>query len=439
MAFIHPHSCECTKTELDLFTVPPTQTSIESGGWVEYNPISSIADGVPIEFVVGGSGQDYIDLANTQLYVRAEIVQGNNTAIDNTHHVGPVNLLLHSLFSEVDFKLNDTLISSTNNTYPYRAYIETLLSYGPSAKNSQLTSALYYKDEATKMDDANPLAANANGGLKKRHAFFNDGEVVDMMGCIHSDLFFQEKYLPSDVGLRLRLVRSKNTFCLMSDTPATAFKIKLHDVKLLIRKVKLSPSVFVAHAKALEVGNAKYPIRRVVTKTFTIPRGNLDFSQENVFAGQLPTRLVIGMVDNDSFNGAYDKNPYNFKNYNLNQIKIFLDGQQQHIRPLEPNFTANQTIKSYMSLFSGTGKNQKDEGNDITREDYGNGYSLYCFDLTPDLAENDHFNLAKDGNVRIDLKFGTALAGTINCIVYAEFENILEIDRNRNIIFDYGN
>src|SRR6478735_12593985 len=108
MAFVHQQSCECLKTELDLFTIPPTQTSIESGGWVEYNPISSLADGVPIEFTVGGSGQDYIDLANTQLCVRAEIVQANNAAIDNTHRVAPVNLLLHSLFSEVDLKLNDT-------------------------------------------------------------------------------------------------------------------------------------------------------------------------------------------------------------------------------------------------------------------------------------------------------------------------------------------
>ena len=138
-----------------------------------------------------------------------------------------------------------------------------------------------------------------------------------MVGCLHSDMFFQEKYLPSDIGLRLRLVRSKNAFCLMSDAAATGFKIKLHDVKLLVRKVKLSPSVFVAHAKALEIGNAKYPIKRVITKTFTIPRGNLDFSQENVFAGQIPTRLVIGMVDNDSYNGQYDKNPFNFKNYDL--------------------------------------------------------------------------------------------------------------------------
>jgi len=439
MAFIHPHSCECAKSELDLFTVPPTQTSIESGGWVEYNPISSIADGVPIEFVIGGSGQDYIDLANTQLYVRAEIVQANNQAIDNAQQVGPVNLLLHSLFSEVDLKLNDTLISSTNNTYAYRAYIETLLSYGPSAKNSQLTASLYYKDEAARMEDGDPHAANANKGLKKRYNFFDAGGVVDMIGCIHSDLFFQEKYLPSDVGLRLRLVRSKNEFALMSAAAPATYKIKIHDCKLYVRKIKLSPSIFVAHAKALEVGNAKYPIRRVICKTFTVPRGNLDFSQENLFTGQLPTRLVVGCVDNDSFNGSYTKNPFNFKHYSLTQIKVYLDGQHQHIKPLEPNFATNQIVGAYMSLFSGTGKQQRDEGNDITREDFPGGYALYAFDLTPDLAEEGHFNLSKEGSVRLDLKFAAALPNTINVIAYAEFENVIEIDRNRNIIFDYGN
>src|SRR6266516_943156 len=412
MAFVHPQSCECAKSELDLFTVPSTHTSIESGGWVEYNPISSLSDGAPIEFVVGGSGQDYIDLGNTQLYVRAEIVQGNNTAIDQTHHVGPINLLLHSLFSEVDFKLNDTLISSTNNTYPYRAYLETLLSYGPAAKGSQLTAAFYYKDEATKLDDTNPLDAAANDGLKKRRSFFNNGGIVDMVGCIHSDLFFREKYIPSDVGLRLRLVRSKNLFCLMSD---------------------------VAHAKALEIGNAKYPLHRVVCKTFTIPRGNLDFTQENLFTGQLPSRLIIGMVDNDAYNGSYEKNPFHFKHYSLTQMKVFLDGQSQTIRPIEPNFVTNQMISAYISLFTGSGKYQKDEGIDISRQDYGSGYSLYSFDLTPDLSEDGHFNLAKDGNVRVAVKFAAALPNTINVIAYAEFENILEIDRNRNVIFDYGN
>ena len=72
--------------------------------------------------------------------------------------VDPVNNFLHSLFSQVDVTLNGTLITSSMNTYAYRAYLETLLSYGPAAKRSQLTASLFYKDEAGKLDKPNPRA-----------------------------------------------------------------------------------------------------------------------------------------------------------------------------------------------------------------------------------------------------------------------------------------
>ena len=439
MAFVHPQSCECVKSELDLFSVPPTQTSIESADFVEYNPISSLSDDTPIEFSVSGSGQDYIDLANTQLLVRAKILKGDGGNIEGTDNVGPVNLLLHSLFSEVEVKLNDTLVTSANNTYAYRTYLETLLSYGPAAKQSHLTGALFYKDVGN-LDDNNPRANNAtNTALVKRHSFTNGSAVVDMIGYIHSDLFFQDKYLPGEVSVRMRLVRNKNAFCLMSNAEAPTYKIKITDCKLYIRKVKLSPSVFLAHAKAFEKNTAKYPVRRVICKTFTVPQGDLNCSKENLFAGQLPTRLVIGCVDNDAFNGSYAKNPFNFKHYNLRQLQVYLDGQQQHIKPLEPNFTANQYVNAFMTLFSGTGKQHKDEGNFIDRTNYNSGYALYAYDLTPDLAEEGHFNLAREGSVRVDMKFGTPLPNTINVIAYAEFENVIEIDRNRNVIFDYTN
>ena len=111
MAFVHPLSSECLKSELDLFSVPMTQTSIESASYVEYNPISTLTDGTPIEFVISGSGQDYLDLANTHLYVKVQILKANGQAIDGNSEVGPVNLLLQSLFSEVYIKLNDVLVT----------------------------------------------------------------------------------------------------------------------------------------------------------------------------------------------------------------------------------------------------------------------------------------------------------------------------------------
>ena len=91
-----------------------------------------------------------------------------------------------------------------------------------------------------------------------------------------------------------------------------------------------------------------------------------------------------------------------------------------------------------MNLFYGTSKENRDEGNDIAREDYPNGYALYAFDLSPDLAEEEHFKLVKQGTVRVELKFGTALANTVKIVAYAECENVIEIDRNRNIVYDFG-
>ena len=74
MAFVHEQSCECTKSELDLFSVPPTQTSMEQGSWVEYHPLTTITDGSPIEFDISGTGEDYVDFGNTVLYVRERIL-----------------------------------------------------------------------------------------------------------------------------------------------------------------------------------------------------------------------------------------------------------------------------------------------------------------------------------------------------------------------------
>jgi hypothetical protein len=118
---------------------------------------------------------------------------------------------------------------------------------------------------------------------------------------------------------------------------------------------------------------------------------------------------------------------------------VHLDGQQHGIKPLSMNFGSGYYVSAFMTLFSGTGKAKKDEGNGIDRSDFANGYALYAFDLSPDLSENDHFNLAHQGSVRLHLKFDTALPNTVTVVAYAEFENIIEIDRSRNVVFDFNN
>ena len=86
--------------------------------------MSTITSSSPIEFIVSGSGEDYMDLNNILLEVKGCIKATNDSPVDAAVAVAPRNTTLHSLFSQIDVSLNDVNVSSTTITYPYRAYIE---------------------------------------------------------------------------------------------------------------------------------------------------------------------------------------------------------------------------------------------------------------------------------------------------------------------------
>ncbi|KAJ8041711.1 hypothetical protein HOLleu_12601 [Holothuria leucospilota] len=91
MALVQDHFCECVKAKIDLFTIPPTQMTIERGDWKVYRPLSSINVDGPIELYVSGSGKEYIDFDQTQLYLHVKITRKDGSALDKDDAVGPVN------------------------------------------------------------------------------------------------------------------------------------------------------------------------------------------------------------------------------------------------------------------------------------------------------------------------------------------------------------
>jgi hypothetical protein len=46
-------------------------------------------------------------------------------------------------------------------------------------------------------------------------------------------------------------------------------------------------------------------------------------------------------------------------------------------------------------------------------------------------------NLVKIGNTRLEIDFSIGVPEIVTVVVYLEYENILEINKNRKIIFDY--
>lgn len=429
--------CECSKAELELFSVPPMNTSMEKAGYVVSLPVSSLNDTGPIEFNINASADEYIDLGRTYLYVKLKVTKDDGENLDVTEKVAPVNLFLHSLFSQVDVKLRDTLVTPSVNTYPYKSYLETLLSYGSDAKETQLSAELWSADHGN-MNETDPYDKDlTNDGMKVRAAFIAGSKSLEMMGRIHCDIFQQDRYLLNNVDMYIKLIRSPQKFHLMSN--ANSYTTKIQDAAFHVRKVKLNPSISLGHSKLLDQGKlVKYPIRRGVVTSFTISQNSLSFCKENVVSGQLPRRVVIGFVKNSAFNGNIKENPYDFQHFDLNYLSLHNGSQSVPSQPLTPNFEKSEYLQAYMTLFEGTGMLNADRGHGICRGHYTKGYALYAFDLTADMCEGNHVDPIKHGSLRMEAHFSKALPCTVNVVVYSEYENIIQIDRARNIIKDFA-
>lgn len=423
----------CLKSELDLFSAQPIQLAVEDSCFVEIHPVASLGEKSPIEFYISGSGEYYLDLAYTILNLKVKIVKKNGADIVATDHVAPICYFLNTMFSECGIYLNGKQVASQAN-HAFRSYLESLLFYSKSAQETLLGAALFSKDTASQHDIV--AAAGANSGFNTRQESCKLSQVVDLMGPLHFDLAAQSKLLINGVSVRVKLEKHKSEFALLSANDH--FKFVIQSASLFIRKVKVSPSIILAHEKTLESSVLKYPIRRIEIKTFALPSGLQSASIPNAFIGQAPARLIMGLVSNESLNGKINKSPFNFRHYNLNYLCILKGGVMIPSKPLAPNFESKLYARSYLSLFTDLGRYHGSPNINIAYSEYAGGYTLFAFDLTPDYeASSDHVSIAKNENLTIDLKFSTALPETVSLIIYSEYRNTIEIDKSRNVYTDF--
>ena len=429
-------SCDCSKTEIEMQAVPPTMTTMEDTQWTDYHPIASLdSHHAPIEFVIPPQTENYTDLSQSYLYLRCRILQagvGNDLEADKK--VAPVNNFFHSMFSSIDLYLNNKLVTSNMDTYPYRAYLENLFSFGSDVKQNQLRAGEFWYQDVT-----GKFVAWDSAAIKARMAAVEESKPLELMGRLHLDLAMQEKYLPNGIEIRLRLNRASPQFCLMAgEDPVYSSVVKIDVAKVSVRTVQLLPAITNDLNQAIAQKQAKFPIRRVEVKTFTINTGLRSKIEDHLFQGQLPKRLFIGMVTNEEFNGSYVSNPFRFRPFRLSKLDVSCDGHNIYGRPFEPNFRDDQYLRSYMSLYQALSSQNQVQNCNISFQDYKDGYCFWGFDLTPDQgADQSHLHPLKTGNLRLELQFANALDVTINVIVYAEFDSLIEINGLREVTTDY--
>ncbi len=94
----------------------------------------------------------------------------------------------------------------------------------------------------------------------------------------------------------------------------------------------------------------------------------------------------------------------------------------------------------YMLLHEGTGVGTDNRGLNITYAGFAGGHAIYVLDLTPDQADSASLQLIREGSLSLDIQFSAPITNDngVQLICYCEFDNLVTIDHNRSIFFDYS-
>jgi hypothetical protein len=381
----------------------------------------------------------YTDLSETELYLIVSITNDENEPLADATEVGPINNFIHSMFSQIQVKFNNIVVENINGTYPYRAYIENTFCHRKESKETSLQRECYYQDQAGLFESRflkneagagdNPLEVVNEAFLKRRRLLLKAGG-LEMIGKPHLNLLNCPFYLLNNVQVNFLFTRSSESFCLLG-APDKKFNIFIKNAVLEIRRVKVNPSVMVDHSMLLQKSTAKYPIRDVIVKTPSIAKGTLITSLSDFRNGQIPSRVIIGLVRSTAFAGKINFNPFNFQHFDLESIELFVSGVSiPHNRSLDFDYASGNYQNAYHILFQGI----HDTPNNISYDDYKNGFAIYAFDLTPDLCSENNYNPIQTGSLTFTLKFKNELPNGINAIIYYETNGLVEISNLRKII-----
>ena len=423
---------ECKNSALCIFDKLPTQTDIVKSAVLDYFPITSLSSNGPIEFHIPGNTEDYVDVNDIYLHLKFRLTQADGTAIEDKDKVGLNNLAIATLFQDVSLTVGEVQIEGGQQSYPYLAYFNTVMQFHPAAQKSHMHVMGWKKDEAGKFEN------EANTGFVERQKWTKDGKVCELYGPLYLDFLRQSRFLISQTDLRLRLLPSKPEFALNAYGTTSGFKIKFESVTLHVRRMTLNPSVINGHSTGLNKHNAIYPVNHTEIVNFTIPAGQKSYVKDRLFPLQAPKLLMIGMVENDAYNGDLKKNPFYFQHFKLNKIALFREGESIPGRPFTPDFDLNHYTRSYVNTMQTFHYFNTDDTNDLSYDEFGQGYTIYAYDLT---ADNDVSSSSRQAiaanNLRLELNFKKNLASTINVLLFAVFDSHVEITKLRDVLTNY--
>ena len=422
-----------TEQALDLYAPLAQDISLLDGSDVIYSSVTSVTNTGPVEFIIPRDEECSIILDQTRLIGHFVVKTNDNENVTATDKVFLVNNFAFNLFSQVEIYINGTQVCdlSTANSYPFRNFIQTELSFDTECKKCQLSAEGYFvetKDEIGKYDPT------GNDSLKKRRKMIEDGKKVYFCSRLGADIVYTDKYLPPNIDIKVKLVRNDPKFGILHNEDDKSFKIVLKDLKLKMRKVLPSQQQRNDFKLRLSQEPCYIPFKSTQFKHFVIPPGITSITVTNVASGLLPKQVIFAMIHNEALSHNHKYNPFNFQHFDLNRFNLIKNGQVVFPKPFQPDFDSDNYADLYRHLYDSTGFGISNFSCGITKEAFKGGRCFLAVDLTPERCNGYHLHPDESGKLDVELGFKTSKTHPIYLLTYSIFNSGIKIEERGQVI-----
>ena len=279
-------------------------------------------------------------LDNMLIYCTTVITKKSKTDLpEPTAVVAPVCNGPASLFANLRMSINGKEITTNQTGYPYKCYLQNLLSYPETAKDTNLFLSGWQNDSAwaNTNGEMTTHASMSNQGLIKRNSWYRDEfesftatnvpkyrtTGFKFLAPFRHELNGVNKPLPPGTKVQFVLERADPEFSLMrvdksSESQAAndteEYQINITMCELYVKVAQMNLPLYREMASKFESEPISYYHRKLFCTMTSFNFDSHAFETNNLFPdGLQPIKVFFAFVETPSVRGDYKLNPFCFQ------------------------------------------------------------------------------------------------------------------------------
>ena len=271
-------------------------------------------------FTLPQTANGYVDLQNTQMYIKGNLTKSDGSVIENSDKVIMSANICQTLFESCTVLLGNSQLELYCSNYHYKSYIRQLVRF-KNKSPIQFTNGFNFSflDRDTESAfEAGVFRFNWTGLSK----------TVEFQSFIAHDLFTTPGFLLPATPLKITFRRSPPSFYTITLPAqiASDFIFNIEDIRLITPVININSSLVPLLESQTDIHPSCYSFSNLSMKMYSLPAKCLTRTFRRIFENKLPSKLLLGFFNESSYVGTKDEAPFMTADVDLSDVKLAING-----------------------------------------------------------------------------------------------------------------